>query len=345
MLIEPQFSLQPLNTLATPAVAEYFCAADDLASLQAALDWAHQQQRPVAILGGGSNLLCDDEIPGLVLSPRLLGRTVLASTAASAIVEFAAGESWHQAVCWSLEQELYGLENLALIPGTCGAAPIQNIGAYGVEVAERLIGVRALNQITGRVEFLDKAACELGYRESIFKRRLRHSHIILAIQLELSRRPTPNIHYPALAAALAGQTPSPQAVFAAVCRVRSSKLPDPTQLPNCGSFFKNPLVSAAAFAPLIQQFPTMPHFPAPEHQHKLAAAWLIEQAGCKGQVYGGIQVHPQQALVLTNPQRLSCSQVLSAAAAVRHAVAQTFAIDLEIEPQRLAGDHPQNPRD
>ena len=325
--------LQPYNSFACPARAEYFCSANNLQELTHALAWAQARALPVQVLGGGSNLLCAQVVPGLTLQPNLKGRHLVSQTDHEVVVELAAGENWHQAVLWCSAQGWYGLENLALIPGSAGAAPIQNIGAYGVEVSQLLTEVVCYNRSEQCVNTLKAQDCALAYRDSIFKQALRHSHIILAIRLRLSLRFAPDLSYPALN--FAGVMPTPAQLLERVISLRASKLPDPTHIPNAGSFFKNPIISAAKLASLKAQYPSIPHYPAPQGNAKLAAGWLIEQAGCKGQTYQGITVHAQQALVLTNPQRRPRTDILACAAIIAGRVAEVFGVELEIEPQLL----------
>lgn len=329
--INTHFDLQPLNTLGCPAVAEYFCAVTTLAQLQQALAFAQERHLPVHLLGGGSNVLCAPFINGLTLAPAFHGRRLLKQDEDYAWVELAAGENWHEAVLWCHQQSWHGLENLALIPGSAGAAPIQNIGAYGVELADLLHEVVCYNRESKSVETLDKQACQLAYRDSIFKHQLRHSHIILAIRLRLNLRFNPQTNYPALNFTA---PPTAAQLLQRVIQLRQSKLPDPSQMPNVGSFFKNPIISPAQFAALLAQYPSMPHYPAPAG-HKLAAAWLIDQAGFKGQTLNGVSVHHLQALVLTNPQHLARDNVLTCAQAIAAAVQTQFNVALEIEPQLL----------
>lgn len=330
-MINPNFNLQALNTLACPAEAEYFCSVNSLDELTQVLAWAQHNAQPVNLLGGGSNVLCAPFIPGLTLHPAFTGRSLLRREGESVWVELAAGEGWHESVLWCSKQGWYGLENLALIPGSAGAAPIQNIGAYGVELAQLLDEVVCYNRPSQCREILSAADCALGYRDSIFKHQLRESHIILAIRLRLSLRFTPDLTYPALQFAAA---PTPEQLLNRVIDLRQSKLPNPATLPNAGSFFKNPIVTPGLFATLLAQYPNMPHYPAPKG-HKLAAAWLIEQAGCKGQTYSGITVHHQQALVLTNPNGRPREDVLTCAQFIAEQVQAQFAVTLEIEPQLL----------
>ena len=249
--IIPQFSLQGLNTLALPGHAEFFCSVTDQVEVQQALDYARQNSLPVTALGGGSNMVLAGDIAGLVIHLESTGIYCEELDDDLVHVTFAAGENWHQAVIYCLDQGWYGLENLSLIPGNMGAAPIQNIGAYGVELCDLFVSLEAVEISTGRLVVINKADCEFGYRDSIFKQAYENQYLITQVTLALSRVPKVNIHYPALAAALADQRldqmakdalPTPEMVSAAVCSVRRSKLPDPAQIPNAGSFFKNPVV-------------------------------------------------------------------------------------------------------
>lgn len=333
----PQFNLQPHNSLAVPSVAQYYTTVETLEQLTQALDWAKAQALPVTVMGEGSNSLCPSEVNGLVVRLLIKGRTLTQGPENSVFLDCGAGENWHQTVQWALQQGLFGLENLALIPGSCGAAPIQNIGAYGVELAERLVLVRVFNRKTQQSEALAAEDCGFGYRQSHFKGQWRHSHIITHIRLRLSRTPSPVSHYPALQPLLAGQTPTPLAIYNAVCQVRQSKIPHPQQTPNCGSFFKNPVVPQHQLNALLTQYPHLPHYPAPQNSSKLAAGWLIQQAGLKGKAWQGVQVHPQQALVLTNPLKQPLATVLAAAKAIQQTVEKQFGVWLEIEPALLQG--------
>jgi UDP-N-acetylmuramate dehydrogenase len=332
-MIAADYDLQHLNSLGCPSRAEYFCAVSTLDELNAALAWAQQRALSVNLLGGGSNVLCAPYIPGLTLAPNLLGRNLMKQEGEQIWVELAAGENWHQAVLWCSSQGWFGLENLALIPGSAGAAPIQNIGAYGVELAQLLSEVVCFNRETQSLQTLSADQCQLAYRDSIFKHSLRHSHIILAIRLRLSLRFNPELSYGALQFQL--ENPTATDLLQRVIHLRQSKLPDPAVLPNAGSFFKNPVVTTATLASLLERYSSVPHYPAAAGFAKLAAAWLIEQAGCKGQTYSGVTVHALQALVLTNPAHRPRTDVLACAATIAERVQAQFGIELEIEPQLL----------
>lgn len=334
-------SLQPYNSLALPAVAEYFCAVQTTSELCAALEFARSKNLSVTPLGGGSNVVLAGDIAGLVLSVELKGLSHKVMGQAVEVT-FAAGENWHNQVLHCLKQGWYGLENLSLIPGNMGAAAIQNIGAYGVELADLFVSLTAIDKQSGEMVKFDKTACDFGYRDSLFKNVGRDRYIIVDITLALSTEPKVNIQYPALHAAIDKHADSvaaiiPELVSAMVCEIRSAKLPDPKIIPNAGSFFKNPKVPQAQASALSQQYPHMPSYAQVNGDFKVPAGWLIEQCGLKGAVRGPVGVHQQQALVLVNSGGGSGAQLLALADEVRTAVSQRFGIDLEIEP-RVYGD-------
>ena len=336
--ISPQVSLQDRNSLALPACAEYFCSVSDQAKVVEALDYARSQGLQVTALGGGSNLILAGDIAGLVIYVDLQGIRCVHSSRDQVHIEFAAGENWHRAVQYCLQQGWYGLENLSLIPGNMGAAPIQNIGAYGVELCDVFVSLQAIDMTTGQSLVMDKQACEFGYRDSIFKRQHSNRYLITQVTLALSKQPQVNLQYPALAQALATvDKPTPQMVSDAVCAIRRAKLPDPDQIANAGSFFKNPVVSSDQLEGLLQSNPQMPYFSLDSGRAKVPAAWLIEQCGFKGQRSGNVGVHQHQALVLVNFGGTG-AELLALADNIQSEVQQRFAIALEIEP-RIYGQH------
>lgn len=338
-------ALDAMNTLAVPALAEYFYRAGSVAEVQAALVWLKQRACPLFILGEGSNVVLAPQLSGLVLVPQIAGRTAVDQPGDQVLVTLGAGENWHSVVQWSLAQGFYGLENLALIPGSVGAAPVQNIGAYGVELCQVFEQLQAVDLRTGDLVTFTAAQCGFSYRDSVFKSAARGRYLITQVTLRLWRAPRLNLSYPALRESLAedGKNATPEAVFAAVCALRQAKLPDPSVTPNCGSFFKNPVVAYAQWQQLQQQHPDLAAFDVPPDPvlgkvKKLAAAWLIDRAGWKGRDWHGVVVHPRQALVLTNPQRCSGAQVLAAAQAIAEDVQRQFGVTLEREPQCLGWD-------
>jgi len=333
--IKQHHCLQDLNSLALPAMAEYFCSASDIEESQQALAFARRLSLAVTPMGGGSNVVFAGDLPGLVLHLNLKGISHRPSGENQVEVTFAAGENWHQMVQFCLTRGWYGLENLSLIPGNMGAAPIQNIGAYGVELCDVFVSLEALEIATGNLVIFDRQQCEFGYRESIFKRAYRDRYLITQITLRLSTQPLVTITYPALAEALTAAVPTPQLVGQAVCRIRQHKLPDPEVLPNAGSFFKNPVVGESALASLHSNGSDAPCYRQADGSYKVPAAWLIDQCGFRGQRRGLVGVHEHQALVLINYGGTG-TDLLALAAEIQSAVIQRFAIALEIEP-RLYG--------
>lgn len=321
------------NTLRLPSCAERFAAPKTLHHLQSVLRQAASQQWPVTLLGGGSNVLLPPRIAGIVVCPALK-QWWLELQKGEVIAYVGAGVNWHSLVMALASRGLWGVENLALIPGSCGAAPVQNIGAYGVELKDVLLGVQTLDIASGCVRWLSVAECQLGYRDSVFKHRLANRVVITQLAIRLSRQPSPKLDYGDLAARLPSM-PTPLAVAKAVCAVRHAKLPDPNVLANAGSFFKNPLVSQAHAKQLLQQNPAMPHFLQPDGKIKLAAGWLIDQCGLKGWREGSFGVHAQQALVLVHFGGGDRAGLLQFAERVANAVSVRFGIALEPEPRLL----------
>jgi UDP-N-acetylmuramate dehydrogenase len=329
-MISENIDLQPLHTLALPARARYFAAIDTLEKLTEAVRWTQTHNLPLLVLGGGSNVILRSEWPGLVLQIALHGKT-LRPEGDYVFATIAAGENWHALVQWSLREQLFGLENLTLIPGTAGAAPIQNIGAYGVELASVLHSVRGYALDTNTFVELSAVECQFGYRDSIFKHSLRDRFIITEIVLKLRTRFEPVISYPALREKLHGEVINAVAIERAVRDIRQSKLPDPTHLPNAGSFFKNPVLSAEHFVQISARFAEMPHFPAPNGV-KIPAAWLVDRAGWKGRQQGHVGVHAEQALVLIHYGGGDAGELLDLAAAIQADVQHQFGVALELEP-------------
>ena len=332
--IQTDVSLTHLNTLGLKARAALFAtltSVDDLHALQA--DAALRAQ-PWYVLGGGSNLVLPEVVEGLTLKVDLPGRRYLGDDEHAHYVAAGAGERWHDFVLWTLENGWGGLENLALIPGTVGAAPIQNIGAYGVEIKERLFELSAYALDDGRKRVFANADCQFAYRDSVFKQQEAGRWLIAEVVFRLPKRPTLMTSYGDLDAELdALQLPrTPQAVAQAVMAVRQRKLPDPAVIGNAGSFFKNPIVPQAVRDALLLQYPKLVSFPAGEGRCKLAAGWLIEQAGWKGKQLGPVGMYAKQALVLVNHGGAMRADVAAVTAAVQADVALRFGVALEPEP-------------
>ena len=338
--IEKDVSLKPYNTLAIDVAARFFVVVQSLEQLQAALAWAEQQQVAVLLLGGGSNMVLTADLNALVVHLQLRGIQVLSEDADCAHVEVQAGESWHAFVQWSLAQGLSGLENLSLIPGHVGAAPVQNVGAYGAELKDHLESVLVYDRNTAQTQRLTAEQCQFAYRDSLFKRESGR-RVILSVIFKLPKQDALQLDYGNLRSYLAEQQiaqPTAQDVSRAVCAIRAEKLPDPEQLPNVGSFFKNPVVTAAHAQQLQRAYPSIVSFAQADGQVKLAAGWLIEQAGWKGLRQGDAGVHAKQALVLVNYGAATGQQILQLAAAIQADIVQRFSVELEIEPNVIAAE-------
>ena len=340
VLIEKDVSLQPYNTLAIDVAARFFVVVQSLEQLQAALAWAEQQQVAVLLLGGGSNMVLTADLNALVIHLQLRGIQVLSEDADCAHVEVQAGENWHAFVQWSLAQGFSGLENLSLIPGHVGAAPVQNIGAYGAELKDHLESVLVYDRNTAQTQRLTAEQCQFAYRDSLFKRESGR-RVILSVIFKLPKQAALQLDYGNLRSYLTEQQiaqPTAQDVSRAVCAIRAEKLPDPEQLPNVGSFFKNPVVTAAHAQQLQRAYPSIVSFAQADGQVKLAAGWLIDQAGWKGLRQGDAGVHAKQALVLVNYGAATGQQILQLAAAIQADIAQRFAVELEIEPNVITAE-------
>lgn len=331
------YPLRGLNTFGLDAVAEWHVEIEDRQQVVALHEALQADPRPLLWLGGGSNLVLAPRVPGVVARICLRERQLECLSDDRVRVTLGAGENWHQSVSWLLEEGIYGLENLALIPGTVGAAPVQNIGAYGVEIGDRLEEVEVFDRQQGSFRWLSRDACNFAYRDSCFK-RAPGRYLITRVRLLLSRRPAPVLAYAPLRQALQGEEVSPQAVFAAVCRLRRSKLPDPARIGNAGSFFKNPTVDREHYQRLRVRFPDLVAH-ADGQGYKLAAGWLIDRLGWKGYRCGGVGVHERQALVLVNRGGGDQMRIAALAEQIRRAVRAAFGIELEIEP----GFYPYNP--
>jgi UDP-N-acetylmuramate dehydrogenase len=287
------------------------------------------------VLGGGSNLLFTRDFDGLVLHMALAGREIVGEEGGCTLVRARAGENWHEFVQWTLAQGLGGLENLSLIPGTVGAAPIQNIGAYGAEIKDVFHSLTAFDLESGAVRTLTAPDCRFGYRDSVFKHADGAQLVVLDVTFALPMAWQPNLRYAELAGELAatgiGQ-PTPRQVGDAVIAIRRRKLPDPADIGNAGSFFKNPVVPGEQCARLLATFPNMVHHAQPDGSEKLAAGWLIDQCGWKGKSIGPAGVYPKQALVLVNNGGASGADIVRLAQAIKADVMERYGVLLEPEP-------------
>ncbi|WP_367351521.1 UDP-N-acetylmuramate dehydrogenase [Achromobacter animicus] len=325
--------LTRLNTLGLASRADAFVALRDPAQLPA-LSALAQAAPSLLVLGGGSNVVLPERVPGVVARVAFEGVRLLEARPDAWIVEAAGGESWHGFVAACVAQGWDGLENLALIPGTVGASPVQNIGAYGVELQERFHSLTAWDVREARFVEMRAAQCRFSYRDSTFKHDEPGRWIIVSVRFALPRPWRPVLEYPDLQrhARLADGAPSARDVFEAVCEIRRAKLPDPAVTGNAGSFFKNPIVPAAQREALAARFPGLVSYPQPDGRYKLAAGWLIDQCGWKGKALGAAGVHDRQALVLINRGGATAEDIMGLARAVQDAVADRYGVRLEPEP-------------
>lgn len=334
-MIQPEanVSLQSFNTLSVPSTADYYVSAVNVEQIKQALVWAKEHKQDVLVLSGGSNIVLQGDFKGLCLRIDTQGIDCKTTQNNTILVTAAAGENWHDFVRFCLQTGAYGLENLALIPGCVGAAPVQNIGAYGVEIKDFMVSLAAICRDTGELRRFSRDECGFAYRDSVFKNAYRDQFIITGVTFELPTIPAPNLSYSALAQALADkQPPTPEDVYAAVVAMRSAKLPHPDDIANVGSFFKNPIVTQSRFSELQLKFPNAVGFPDPEGI-KLAAGWLIDNAGWKGVIEDGVGVHKNQALVITNPGKSDGHKVVELAKRIQTDVEQRYGVILEIEPR------------
>jgi UDP-N-acetylmuramate dehydrogenase len=332
MKLQAQYSLRLLNTLAIDSTAEYFVDANNIADVEESLRYAQQHKLAVKVLGGGSNVVMADQVSGLVLKYSADKCVVLKETETSVRVMVDAGFNWHDFVLYSLEKGWYGLENLSYIPGLVGASPVQNIGAYGVEVKDFIVSVNGMYLNSGQRFSLSAEQCEFEYRESCFKHALNAQTLITSVEFELSKLANVKIGYaPLNSMAEERGVPTPKQLSEWVIEVRQSKLPDPIELPNAGSFFKNPVISLAQFEEFKIEYPNAPNYPQ-ENLVKLPAGWLIDQLGLKGKAFGPVSVHKNQALVLVNNGGTGMDVVL-AATEIKRLVKEKYKIELEQEPR------------
>lgn len=336
MNIESNKSLRAYNSFGFDIYADWFVSVHSQAQLSEALQWAKTSNRATLILGGGSNTVFTRDVNGLVIHIAIEGiETTTAVDEDSTLIKVGAGMNWHQLVETTLQQQLYGLENLALIPGSAGAAPIQNIGAYGTELGELLTQVEVLNTQSGETFHLDNSECEFGYRHSIFKTPAGKDYVVTAIHLKLSKKDRPKIEYKALQEILKQKNiehPNCQQVFTSVCDIRRAKLPDPAHVGNAGSFFKNPVITRQQLDTILADHPDLPNFIQADGSYKVPAAWLIDHAGWKGHRKGPVGVHSEQALVLVNHGDGNGQQIAILADEIRNDILQRFSIALEREP-------------
>ncbi|TCS42567.1 UDP-N-acetylmuramate dehydrogenase [Reinekea marinisedimentorum] len=331
--LETDVNLQTLNTMAIPSVASFFYPLSCPQALPELSTLAASKSLPVRTLGEGSNLVLPDKVEALVLHNKIPGIDVLDETNASIDVKVGAGENWHEFVCWVVEQGYSGLENLALIPGTVGAAPVQNIGAYGVEAGDFIVSVQAYDLTTNEFVVVPKRDCQFAYRSSLFKTR-ENELVITSVTFRLNKQFVPVLGYGTLQELASDKNLSPKKVLQHIVEVRQQKLPDPVEIPNAGSFFKNPVVTLDEFRRIAESFPDVVSYAA-DGGRKLAAGWLIDKAGLRGASGpGGVGSFKNQALVIVNPEKAGADSVLGWADQVCRKVFELFGVRLEIEPRR-----------
>lgn len=334
-VFQKDFPLDTLNTLRLPGCARRYAEIYSAGQLVELVRVGALQGDRFFVLGGGSNLLLSGDVDATVLHIRIPGRELIASDDDAHYVRAGAGENWHEFVSWTLEMGWPGLENLALIPGTVGAAPIQNIGAYGVEVGERIHSLEAVDMRSGTVVSFTHDDCCFAYRDSIFKQDAANRFAVTSVTFRLPKRWVANLRYAELAREMSSRAiiaPRPEQVMEVVTTIRKRKLPDPAVVGNAGSFFKNPVIAAEQCERLLQFNPNMPHYPQADGKEKIAAGWLIEQCGWKGHSEGTVGMYEHQALVLINLGGATGQDVLRVAAAVRRDVLERFGIVLDLEP-------------
>ncbi|HYC42446.1 MAG TPA: UDP-N-acetylmuramate dehydrogenase [Noviherbaspirillum sp.] len=333
--VQYDFPLKRFNTFGIDARAKAYLPVTSADMLSHVKSDGFLARLPRLVLGGGSNLLLTEDFPGLVLHMQMTGVEVTGEDENAVYVKAAAGENWHGFVQWTLQQGFGGLENLSLIPGNVGAAPIQNIGAYGVELKDCFHSLTAFDFNTGTVFMLDNAGCRFGYRDSIFKHELRENAAILDVTFALPKNWQANTHYGEVAQELQARgisAPTPRQVSDAVIAIRTRKLPDPAVIGNAGSFFKNPVVTKAVRDALLERYPQLVNYPQADGSYKLAAGWLIDQCGWKGKTLGAAGVYEKQALVLVNRGGATGKDIAGLAAAIQEDVMAKFGVKLEPEP-------------
>jgi UDP-N-acetylmuramate dehydrogenase len=335
MTIKQQVSLKALNTFGVDVNAHAFIELRSQADIMALTAWQHDNPTiPLLMIGGGSNLLFTQDFAGCAVLINTRGKTLLDDDEHHHYIEAQAGENWHELVRWTIEQGYSGLENLSLIPGTVGAAPMQNIGAYGVELADRFHSLNALDLETGTIKTFDLAACDFAYRHSYFKQNLGR-YLILSVVFKLPKQAEWKTDYAGVREALANKPVNAKNISDAIIQIRQSKLPDPNTLGNAGSFFKNPIISKQQYDALNAEYENLPAYPHGE-AYKTSAAWLIDQCGWKGKTQGNAGVYEKHALILTNASGTATgAEIWQLAQDIMASVNDKFGIQLEPEPRIL----------
>ncbi|WAC03644.1 UDP-N-acetylmuramate dehydrogenase [Lacinutrix neustonica] len=333
MHIQHNISLKPYNTFGIDVMASHFVSVASVSDLISVIKQKDFSKK--FILGGGSNMLLTKNVEALVVHINLKGKTIISQEDSHVLIKAEAGENWHEFVLWCLDHDFGGLENMSLIPGNVGTAPIQNIGAYGMELKDHFISCQALNVDTLETETFNKLDCNFGYRNSIFKQQAKGKYIITSVVFKLTKkRHALRTNYGAIQGQLdfmGVKKPTIQDISKAVIAIRESKLPNPKVIGNSGSFFKNPIISSEAFKALQKNFPDAPSYPISEHEVKVPAGWLIEKAGFKGKTFGNYGVHKNQALVLVNYGGAKGKDILALSKLIQNTIYRIFNISIEAE--------------
>lgn len=332
MSFEKNYDLSSLNTFGIKSTTEFFSIFQSHEELQQKIQ--NLPKQPLMILGGGSNILLTKPFEGTILQNKIVGIEIIEENESDILVRVGAGENWHDFVMWAVNNNYGGIENLSLIPGSVGASPMQNIGAYGVEIKDVLVNVEAFHIQNQEIHNFSNAACKFGYRESVFKRYLKGAYVIVYVTFKLSKSPKLHLDYGAIRDVLNEKNisnPTIKDVSDAVIHIRQSKLPDPKVIGNAGSFFKNPAVEKEQYAALQIKHPNIPSYPLNETHVKVPAGWLIEQAGWKGKDFGNYGVHDKQALVLVNRGGASGRDIYDLSTKIVEDIQAKFEIELERE--------------
>jgi len=328
-------SLKDLNTFGVKASAKYLAEIHNLDDIEALLEWKTQNECSTLLLGGGSNLLFKNDYDGLVAKVCLAGKDIADEDDDYVYVSAAGGENWHEFVRWTINQGLSGLENLSLIPGNVGAAPIQNIGAYGVELADHFHSLQAVDLESGNIHEFDKSHCQFGYRESFFKSQALDKLLITSVTFALPKKSSWKMDYAGVREVLEGVEPNAKLISDAIIKLRQSKLPDPANIGNAGSFFKNPVLDAKTWQSLKDKHEKLPGYPQIDESIKTSAGWLIDQCGWKGYRKGDAGVSDLHALVIVNYSQATGAELWAVAQEIMTSVEDKFGILLEPEPRVL----------
>lgn len=334
MNIIENYPLLKLNTFGVDVKAKYFTSINTINELIELTKTNVFKNLALLILGGGSNILFTKDFDGLVILNNIKGKEIIDQNQQSIFLKIGAGENWHELVMYCVDNGWGGIENLSLIPGNTGTAPMQNIGAYGVEIKETFIELEALEISSGKIVKFNNSDCEFGYRESVFKNKMKNQYIILNITLELKKNPVLNINYGDVKAILESQNiknPTIREVSNAIISIRQSKLPDPKKIGNSGSFFKNPIVSLNQLELIKKKYPNVVNYEINENEFKIAAGWLIERAGWKGKKFNNYGVHEKQALVLVNYGLANGMEIFELSEKIILDIKDKFGITLERE--------------